>query len=350
MKILAIESSCDETAAAIVEKKSDAEMATVLAEQTLTSIALHQQTKGIIPELAAREQLKGILPVLQAVQSQIEPQNNSLASLLHQIDCLAVSTGPGLIGSLLVGVETARTLSWLGNNPIIPVNHVAAHPYAHFIASSAHKTPPQFPLLSWTISGGHTELSIFFSHQQQRLLGNTVDDAVGECLDKCARVIGGEYPGGPYIQQMAEQWQPATKMTLPSLPRPMLTSDNFKVSFSGLKTAFARAYNQLHTNQLLPAEQIPHYLAWELLHAISDVLIKKTELALKKYPDTKSICVSGGVAANTFLKQQFFLHFPQVDIFFPTIAWSTDNAAMIGAYASFHLDEQRDWQEIHAFC
>src|SRR5260221_10305698 len=240
MTILGIETSCDETAGAIVEgKNTHVELkANILA----TSLDLHAKTGGIIPEQAAREQVKYILPT---IKEAIKTANIKLTD----IDAFAVTYGPGLIGSLLVGVETAKTLSFILNKPIIPINHMVGHIYANFIRENikqktenkksnliphTYSLIPTFPLLALVVSGGHTDLLLMKKHGDFHLLGGTRDDAAGECFDKCARLLGYPYPGGPKISQLAEKGNPKAF----SFPRPMLGSGDYTFSFSGLKTAF----------------------------------------------------------------------------------------------------------------
>src|ERR1700722_12992621 len=219
MTILGIESSCDETAISIVEGKDDhVELKTnILA----TSLALHAKTGGIIPEQAAREQIKFILPTLKKALDTFDT--------LKLVDAIAVTYGPGLIGSLLVGVETAKTLAFVLNKPIIPVNHMVGHIYANFIRENSKPATPTFPALALVVSGGHTDLLLMKKHGDFQLLGGTRDDAAGECFDKCARLLGYPYPGGPKISQLAEKGDPKAF----AFPRPMIGSHDYEFSFSG---------------------------------------------------------------------------------------------------------------------
>lgn len=362
--VLAIETSCDETACAIVRKNDDGTIE-VLCETTATSLQKHVETKGIVPEVAAREQLKSILPV---IQHSLEKAGLTINHQPSTIDAIAVTTKPGLIGSLLVGTETARTLAYALNLPIIPVNHIEAHPYANFVSevpgskfqvpnSPKHEAQsfPQFPLLSWVISGGHTDLYLMKSHQEIIHLGGTVDDAAGECFDKCARVLGFDYPGGPFIDKLAQEWQ-AEKVAgsqdhkVAKLPRPMIQEDSYNVSFSGLKTAFVRLHKELTTQQPdnLTTQQL---LSFELQAAISDVIVKKTEKALAEFQEVQSIIISGGAAANSGIRtklQQLTINNPHLTLHFPPLKWCTDNAVMIGAYALFHSELQTEWQKVSA--
>lgn len=333
--ILAIESSCDETACAVVQKYPDNNFASIIASTTATSLAKHKVTKGIVPEVAAREQLQYILPVIENTLAQ--------ASLkVLDIDFIAVTVGPGLVGSLLVGIETARALSFAWNKPIIPVNHIQAHPYANFIIRENTHTST-FPLLSWVISGGHTEVSILHSHSETQKLGSTIDDAAGECFDKCARVLGFDYPGGPFIEKIANETAVSTSFTL---PRPLLHDKNFNMSFSGLKTAFFRTFEKHKLDY--EAEELNSLLAQELQEAVTDIIIKKTEFALQQFPEVQSIIVSGGVAANKKLREKLktFSETHHKGLYFPPLSLCTDNAAMIGTYALFHTDLQTSWKNI----
>lgn len=332
MKILAIETSCDETSAAIVENGVK-----ILSQTTASSQNFHAKTAGIIPETASRQQLKYILPVIQQVlkKTNLYP----LPPALYQppaIDSLAVTTNPGLISSLLVGVETAKTLAFLWKKPLIPINHLLAHIYANFL----HQLPvtsyqlPSFPAICLIASGGHTELLFMKNHKNFQWLGGTRDDAAGECFDKCARLLGLNYPGGPEIESQALKSQ---KSKLKSqnfhLPRPMLHSSDFDFSFSGLKTAV------LH--QLPATSRQLLSLSFEIQEAITDVLVQKTLKAAQKY-QAKSILISGGVSANQRLRQKFQTavsrHLPTIKFFAPPKNLCTDNAAMVAscAYFNFH--------------
>lgn len=290
MRILGIETSCDETAAAIVEDGTK-----IISNVVASSQSMHARYGGIIPDKAAREQLKSILPVLQE-------------ALTKPVDAIAVTIGPGLIGSLLVGVETAKALALAWNKPIIPVNHLVGHIYANWLGA----TLPNLPALALLVSGGHTELILMKDHGQFKIVGSTRDDAAGECFDKCARLLNLGYPGGPAIEKAAL----AGKIT--PLPRPMINEKGFDFSFSGLKTAVA---NRRQEN--------PQHLAFELQEAITDVLVAKTLLAAEKFKP-KSILLAGGVAANRRLRTKF----PQPR--FPAVNLCTDNATYIASAAFFN--------------
>jgi len=363
LTILAIESSCDETACAIVQKFPNEEFARVISETTATSLFLHKATKGIVPEVAAREQLKAIMPVLKETMEAVVKSQSSTVSNLPlttsrlplALDAIAVTVGPGLVGSLLVGIETARALAYAWDLPIIPVNHLKAHPYANFVSydpidSTKNLQPttyylqPKFPLLSWVISGGHTELYYMESHEKITRLGGTVDDAAGECFDKCARVLGYDYPGGPVIDTLAQQVSSKAQPII--LPRPLISSGDFRLSFSGLKTAFLREHERL---VILKSPNLSQSMALELQKAVSEVIVQKTRLALKNYPDTRTVIFSGGVSANSYIRKNVLdlkLEYKLLDIHFPSLSYCTDNAVMIGAYAVHHPKEKRTWKDV----
>lgn len=314
MKILGIETSCDETAAAIVQDGRK-----ILSSVVASSQNIHQQSGGIIPETAAREQLTSIVPVI----SQTLRLANALSG--QTIDAIAVTVGPGLIGSLIIGVETAKTLAFLWNKPIIPINHLLAHLYADFLQFKNIS----FPAVGLVVSGGHTELVLFKNHGQFEWLGGTRDDAAGECFDKTARILGLGYPGGPAIAAAAAKFEIRSTKFETKLPRPMLNQDNFDFSFSGLKTAVLKSEK---TNK--------HYLAWEIQEAITDVLIAKTLKAAKKFK-AKSILVGGGVAANTRLREKFNDEMikwfnGEIKLFIPDKKLCTDNGAIIATTAYFN--------------
>jgi N6-L-threonylcarbamoyladenine synthase len=318
MKILGIETSCDETAAAVVEGNED--ILTLQSNVVASSLALHAKTGGIIPEHAAREQLKYILPV---IKEATEKANTSLDA----IDAFAVTYGPGLIGSLLVGVETAKTLAYVLNKPLVPINHMVGHIYANFITPSLSPTIT-FPVIALVVSGGHTDLLLMEKHGDFKLLGGTRDDAAGEAFDKIGRLLGLAYPAGPVIEKLARDGDPKRFR----FPRPLIGSDDFEFSFSGLKTAVLREVQK--QSSLTP--QTVKDLARATQDAIIDVLTKKTIKAAQQY-NVKSILLSGGVAANQTLRDRFSVLSSQstINLFAPTKSLCTDNAAMIAAAAYF---------------
>lgn len=322
MKILSIETSCDETAAAVVESADSGEVK-VLSHVFDSSLSEHIQTGGIVPEVAARSQLESIMPVL----------HQALLETGQEVDAIAVTQGPGLIGSLLVGVETAKALALTWNKPLVPVNHLLGHVYANWIRPQDvgdDWQPPRPPALALIISGGHTELVLLESHGQYQILGGTRDDAVGECFDKSARALGLPYPGGPEISKLANQFTGDKELAAKLLPRPLIHEDTLDTSFSGLKAAFVREVNQT-------SQEDKQKLAYALEGAISDILAKKVLAALERFPiETFLLC--GGVAANQRLREQlsFVCQQKQVRFYVPDIIHCTDNAAMIGAAAVYN--------------
>jgi N6-L-threonylcarbamoyladenine synthase len=343
MKILSIESSCDETAAAVLEKKDD--QIHLLSSAVATSLEIHVKWGGVVPEQAAREQLKSILPVIIESLEQAH-------TTFEEIDAIAVTEGPGLIGSLLVGVETAKTLAWIYKKPLIPINHLIGHFYANWITQlpATNYRLPTFPAIGLLVSGGHSDIILMKDHGDYEYLGGTRDDASGECFDKCARMLGYPYPGGPKISKIAEKGNPKAF----DFPRPMMYSDDFDFSFSGLKTAFANLVQQhfslstiseedaqiywkhiaLDGGNLEQQEQTVADLCASLEQAIIDTLVYKTIKAAKKY-SISTIIVAGGVAANQKLISTFQEKFDG-QFFYPDRKLCMDNAPMIGAAAFFY--------------
>ena len=321
MIILGIETSCDETAAAVVKDGTE-----VLSNVVASSAELHQKTGGIIPEAAAREQLRYIIPV---VEEAIKKNH-------QDIEAIAVTVGPGLIGSLLVGVETAKTLAYTWQKPLIPINHLQAHLYANWLKEGEE---PKFPAIGLVVSGGHTDLVLMKNHQQIKWLGGTRDDAAGECFDKCSRLLGLGYPGGPALAAEAAKWKIENGKWRIKLPRPMINENNFDFSFSGLKTAvLSEVKKQKKPN--LP------FFAYEIQEAITDVLVAKTKKAVEKY-DVKSVILAGGVTANPRLREKFKLSIINSQLFIPAPALCTDNATFVAACAFFNF-HPISFSKIHA--
>ncbi len=339
MKILAIETSCDETSSAIVE---DGKI--ILSNIISSSLALHSKTGGIIPEVAAREQVKYIIPVINKVlhQSQVQFKEN--------ISAIAVTIGPGLNGSLLIGVETAKTISYACKIPLIPVNHVLAHIYANWLNTDKL---PQFPSIALVVSGGHTELFLITSHNKIKWLGGTLDDAAGEAFDKTARLLKLGYPGGPAIAAAAAQYQKSIRQLSDKykkeikLPRPMIGSNKLEFSFSGFKTAVLREVNKLKETKQFN-NLVIQQLSFEIQEAITDVLVKKTLMAAKLH-QVKSILLGGGVSANQRLTEKFKLEIcnlkSKISLHIPNPSLCTDNAAYIASYAFFHF-HPKSWNTI----
>ncbi|OGM02596.1 tRNA (adenosine(37)-N6)-threonylcarbamoyltransferase complex transferase subunit TsaD [Candidatus Woesebacteria bacterium GWA1_41_8] len=333
MRILAIESSCDETAAAVVENGQK-----LLSSVVATSAEMHAKTGGIIPEQAARQQLVSIVPVIDETLKKARLTKND-------IDALAVTAGPGLIGSLLVGVEAAKTLVYLWNKPLIPVNHLVGHIYANWINSNNKQFQTlKFPALALVVSGGHTDLVLLKGHGNIKWLGGTRDDAAGEAFDKTARLLDLPYPGGPSISKEAEKYlvkHPKAKLKL--FPRPMLDSQDYDWSFSGLKTAVLKYVQE---NKRFDVSNV----AAELQEAIVDVLVEKASRAVAQI-NPKSFLLAGGVAANKRLRDKFevdfFLKKFSTTFHVPPINLCTDNAAYI-ASAAFYNFKKVKWTDVDA--
>lgn len=385
MIILGIETSCDETAAAVLKKENN--RVTILSNVVASSAKLQAKYGGVIPEQAAREQIKSIIPVIKEALTQAgltsHPEFISGSNRFRNkfgmtkrvlpdtpgIDAIAVTYGPGLIGSLLVGVETAKVLAAVWNKPLIPVNHLLGHFYANWITQT-----PTFPCLGLLVSGGHTDLILFKDHGKYEYLGGTRDDAAGECFDKCARLLNLPYPGGPAIAKLSQKGNPDAF----TLPRPMIDSKDLDFSFSGLKTAVSNLLKEAKFESVkaigevsnliktrgdgekgIPAHdrserqrvrtydgtssrQDPEFitnLATSIEQAIVDVLVVKTIKAAQTY-NIDQIIVAGGVAANQKLHESLsratFKINPSIKLFIPPPVLCTDNAAMIASAAFFN--------------
>ena len=316
MYILAIESSCDETSASII-KDGVEEIATVISSQ----IDIHKAYGGVVPEIASRNHIKNITIVLEECL-------NSANMTMDEMDAIAVTYGPGLIGSLLVGLEAAKTLAYIYNKPLIPVHHIAGHIYANSLVKEM-----KFPLLALVVSGGHTELIKMDKHYSFEKLGGTLDDAIGECYDKVARVLNLEYPGGPKVDQLAHNGKHTYNLPVP------MKNDSYNFSFSGLKSA---VINLVHNEEQRGNEINKEDLAKSFQEVALSSIISKTEKAIKDY-NIKSLIVAGGVAANSSLREKVenLTNELNVDLTIPPMKYCTDNAAMIGAAAYFAYKDGR---------
>ena len=368
MRILGIESSCDETGASVVRDGRD-----LLSNVVASQIEVHNRYGGVVPEVASRQQLTAILPVIETAMEQAQCG-------WENIDAIAATYGPGLAGSLLVGLTVGKTLSLTYNLPFLGVNHLEAHIYANWLRQQGDLDSPQtdawefqpgdptFPLLCLVISGAHSELVLMHSHGQYELLGRTRDDAAGEAFDKVARILGLDYPGGPSIQkaarQVEEELHRAGKPTALArntyrLPRAWLRG-TYDFSFSGLKTAVLQlaegASEAQHTTSESPGEkrQVSRYtrmgisaqksginvplLAASFQDAVVDMLAVKTRMAAQEY-HVKQVLLAGGVAANIALRVRLEqeLYPLNIRLNYPPIEFCTDNAAMISSAAFFHL-------------
>ena len=336
MRILGIETSCDETAAAIVAvtRGRFAVKSNIVSSQ----IKIHRPYGGVVPEIAARNHIKNIIPV-------IERALNDARVTPKQIDRIAVTAGPGLITSLLVGAHTAKTLAYLWRKPISAVNHLKAHLYAAWLMDK----PVTFPALGLIVSGGHTELILMRNPISLKKIGQTIDDAAGEAFDKVAQILSLSYPGGPIISKLAEKGDPAAF----AFPRPMLKSGDFNFSFAGLKTAVlytvAKNREPRTKNQRFKVQgsKFKADIAASFQQAVVDVLVSKTIAAARKHK-VKTVILSGGVAANNHLRKTFDQKLknlnPKLDFLVPPKNFCTDNAAMIAAAGYF--TPPSPWQKI----
>lgn len=349
MRILGIESSCDDTSVALVQ--ADDTGIVVVSEKTASQIDIHKKYGGVVPEIAGRKHAEKILPVVEAV---LEGHDKP--------DAIAVTAGPGLMTGLLVGTEVAKTLSYLWNIPLIPVNHIDGHIHSVITGSRKQEAGSKIalPAVCLIVSGGHTELILMKDHGKYELLGKTRDDAAGEAFDKVAKLLGFEYPGGPKISKFAETGNPKTI----NFPRPMLDDDSFDMSFSGLKTA---ALYWLRDNNLAAVETvntngfklpvgvtgIPNNgptisdFCASFEQAIVDVLVTKTLRAVKQHKPA-SIILAGGVSANSKLRTTLASALGDTPLLLPERKYCMDNAAMIATAGYFKAkkNECAPWQEL----
>ncbi|MEA3450460.1 MAG: tRNA (adenosine(37)-N6)-threonylcarbamoyltransferase complex transferase subunit TsaD, partial [Bacteroidota bacterium] len=308
--ILAIESSCDDTSAAVFTDG-------ILKSNIMAGQSIHEQYGGVVPELASRSHQQNIVPVVDAALKKAGISTNDVSAI-------AFTRGPGLLGSLLVGTSFAKGFAIAKNIPLIEVNHLQAHVLSPFIKENENEEIPTFPFLSMTVSGGHTQIVIVKDYFDMEIIGSTIDDAAGEAFDKCAKVMGLGYPGGPIIDKLAHQGNPDAF----ELPRPRVQGVNF--SFSGLKTAFLyllRDNIKIDSNFI---EKNKADLAASLQKTIVDILVGKLRKASKE-TGIKTIALGGGVSANSGLRERL----EQVaikerwELFLPKLRFTTDNAAMI---------------------
>lgn len=304
--ILAIESSCDETSVSIIKNGCE-EISTVV----LSQMDIHANFGGVVPEIASRNHVKNITLVIEEALAKAN-------MTMNDIDAVAVTYGPGLIGSLLVGLIAAKTLAYAHNKPLIPVHHIAGHIYANNLVK-----PLEFPLISLVVSGGHTDLIYMKEDYSFERLGGTLDDAVGEAYDKVARVLGIDYPGGPIVDKLAHQGEDTYDLPLP------LNDNSYDFSFSGLKSA---VINKIHNEKQRGNEIIVENMCTSFQNRVVEILVKKTMKALKE-KNVKHLIVAGGVAANKGLREKLASECESegIELTVPEIKYCTDNAAMIGA-------------------
>ena len=318
MKILGIETSCDETAASVVEDGR-----TILSNVVVSQIDIFAEYGGVIPEVAARSHLEVIMPV-------IEKALKDANCAWDDIDAIAVTHAPGLLGSLLIGTLTARTLAILHKKPLYAVHHLKSHIYANWLTGNE----PIFPLLALVISGGHTQILYMPSHNQFEIIGTTKDDAIGECFDKVAKILGLPYPGGPSIAKAAK----AGNKDKYKLPHPKV--ENLDFSFSGLKTAVLRAVQkELNLPISHPSHDLKNHLSKQQIADFAasfqktaiEILCEKLSMALEEHPDVQSVVIAGGVSANEELRNAL------EEAYFPEPKLSGDNGAMVAAAAYYEI-------------
>ena len=318
--ILGIESSCDETSCAIVKNGHEN-----LATSTSTQIAIHENFGGVVPEIASREHVKNITLVIADCLNKAQMK-------MEDITAIAITYGPGLIGSLLIGVEAAKTLSFIYNKPLIPIHHIAGHIYANSLVEEL-----KFPLIALVVSGGHTELIKMEDHFKFEKLGGTLDDAIGECYDKVARVIGLPYPGGPKLDKLAHLGTPSYNLPLP------LNDNSYNFSFSGLKSA---VINLNHKEEQKGNTLNKENLAASFQTTAIKSIVMKTEKALEK-EHINHLIVAGGVAANSGLREELqkMCKRTNTSLSIPPIEYCTDNGAMIAAagYYAYKLGRRADF-------
>jgi N6-L-threonylcarbamoyladenine synthase len=327
--ILGIESTCDETAAAVVIDGHD-----VRSNVIATQFDLHAKYRGVVPEIASRAHIENILPVLK---ESIEKSGHEFADM----DAIAVAHRPGLIGSLLIGVTAAKTLSWSLSKPLIAIDHVHAHLYSVMLKSETPPTEPPFPSIGLVCSGGHTALYHLTSWQGVKLIGSTIDDAIGEAYDKVAAILNLGYPGGPILDTLAIKGDPKSI----KFPRTLLDRDSLDFSFSGLKTAVLYHVRGVPNHRNKDNIQKPPPTESEILNiaasfqaACIDVVTEKLHRAIDQF-DAKSVIIGGGVSANRGLRAALE-KFP-LPVFFPDLRYCTDNAAMIAGLANIYYQQNQ---------
>jgi len=397
MRILAIETSCDETGMAILEAqdKNKEPRFKILSNIVASQVKIHRKYGGVYPTLAKREHQRNLAPILRksllearllkskvkSQKSKIQIKNKKLREILKRepgllketkefllkvkkpnIDAIAVTVGPGLEPCLWMGVNFAKALAFWWDLPIIPVNHIEAHIFANWLKPIEREF--KFPAICLVVSGGHTQLVLMKNFGRYKIIGETRDDAAGECFDKTARILGLSYPGGPAIAAEAAKltnkdsnarppkikfWGRAGQDRI-NLPRPMIHSKNYDFSFSGLKTAVLYDFKK-RSLRTRSSAQYRQEMAYQIQQAIVDVLVKKTIKAAKDFK-AKSLILGGGVTANEQLREQLRKKVEEEMVntkyFVPETKFSTDNAAMIARTAFFHLKNKKGWQEIKA--
>ncbi|KKR02548.1 MAG: putative tRNA threonylcarbamoyladenosine biosynthesis protein Gcp [Candidatus Yanofskybacteria bacterium GW2011_GWA1_39_13] len=336
MIILGIETSCDETAMSVIEVTTGNKIK-ILSNVISSQIKLHAKYGGVVPSLAAREHVKNIKHVFN-----LALKDAGIKDFKNEIDIVAVTRGPGLGPALLVGLTFAKTIAWLHNKPLVGVSHLKGHIHSNWL--SGEDMTKFFPALGLIVSGGHTELILMKSHGQYEIVGETVDDAVGEAFDKVARLLDLGYPGGPAISKIAKKGNPDKY----PLPRPMAKSKDYNFSYSGLKTAVLYLLRDLKIDR--PDKQTKADIAASFQKAAIDVLVQKTMRAAKEFK-VKSVLLSGGVSANELLRSELKKNTTEAGIkyFQPPMEYTTDNAVMIAVAGYFEYKKNKKtalWQSV----
>ncbi|MBN19520.1 MAG: tRNA (adenosine(37)-N6)-threonylcarbamoyltransferase complex transferase subunit TsaD [Chloroflexi bacterium] len=328
MKILGIETSCDDTAVGIVEDGRN-----IITNIVFSQADMHSEFGGIIPEVASREHIVKIVPAINKALTEAKMD-------LKDIDALSVTCGPGLAGSLLIGVNTAKSMAIAAGLPFIGVNHIEGHIYATCLEDVDIRENPGFPLISLVVSGGHTDLILMKGHGDFQIIARSRDDAAGEVFDKVARVLGLGFPGGPEIQKVSVKGS----LLKPEFPRPKV-KNSMDFSFSGLKTSVVRRAELMGVypnNSIDNIDQKIADIAKSFQDAIVDTIVRNTIGAVKKYK-AKGLIIGGGVAANKLLRDVFAKESP-IDLFIPRPSLCTDNGAMIASAAYFRLKNNLAYQ------
>ena len=313
MLILSFESSCDETSVSVTKDGKY-----VLSNVVLSQIDIFKEYGGVVPEISSREHVKGI------TYAYLDALKNAGVTM-DDIDYVAVTEGPGLIGSLLTGINAAKTVALNYNKPLVGVNHLSGHIYA-----SAIEHDIEFPCLALVISGGHTELVVMKDHYDFLRIGSTLDDAVGEVFDKVARILDIPYPGGPLLDKIGREGE-----AIYSLPRPVLNSNDYSFSFSGLKSAVRNLFENMQNKGISYKKED---IARSFEEAVSDVLLKKTLRAIDEY-NIKEVVAVGGSAANSIIREKLTNGIKNIKVTFPLLKYCGDNAAMIGISAYYKIQK-----------
>jgi N6-L-threonylcarbamoyladenine synthase len=324
--VMGIETSCDETAVAIIKNGKE-----IVSNVVASQIESHKRFGGVVPEIASRHHVEQMTIVFEEAMNQADLS-------FDQLDAIAVTEGPGLVGALLIGVNAAKAMAFAHNIPLVAVHHIAGHIYANRLVKEMH-----FPLISLVVSGGHTELVLMKEHGHFQVIGETRDDATGEAYDKVARTLNLPYPGGPHIDRLAHEGEPTI-----DLPRAWLEEDSYDFSFSGLKSAVINTVHNLNQK----GESIsPANLAASFQQSVIDVLVKKTVKATKEF-QVKQVLLAGGVAANKGLRASLieaFNKLNEVELVIPPLNLCTDNAAMIATAGTVLFEKgQRAGMDLNA--